>query len=74
MHIYNFFYNFCYQLANKTRNLLFAIQLCMYLPTYLHYLWSAPEKVRPKKNYFSSVCEYVKLPFSLRVPKNNIGF
>jgi hypothetical protein len=28
-----------------------------------------PEKVRPKKSYFSSTCEYVKLPFSLRVPK-----
>jgi hypothetical protein len=25
--------------------------------------------VRPKKSYFSSVYEYVKLPFSLRVPK-----
>jgi hypothetical protein len=24
---------------------------------------------RPKKSYFSSACEYVKLPFSLRVPK-----
>jgi hypothetical protein len=22
-------------------------------------------KVRPKKSYFSSACEYVKLPFSL---------
>jgi hypothetical protein len=27
------------------------------------------QKVRPKKSYFSSACEYVKLPFSLRVPK-----
>jgi hypothetical protein len=27
------------------------------------------EKARPKKSYFSSACEYVKLPFSLRVPK-----
>jgi hypothetical protein len=27
-------------------------------------------KVRPKKSYFSSAWEYVKLPFSLRVPKN----
>jgi hypothetical protein len=24
---------------------------------------------RPKKSYFSSACEYVKLPFSLKVPK-----
>jgi hypothetical protein len=24
---------------------------------------------RPKKCYFSSACEYVKLPFSLRAPK-----
>jgi hypothetical protein len=24
---------------------------------------------RPKKSFFSSACEYVKLPFSLRVPK-----
>jgi hypothetical protein len=24
---------------------------------------SASEKVRPKKSYFSSACEYVKLPF-----------
>jgi hypothetical protein len=30
---------------------------------------SASEKVRPKKSYFSSACEYVKLPFSLSVPK-----
>jgi hypothetical protein len=27
------------------------------------------EKVHPKKSYFSSTCEYVKLFFSLRVPK-----
>jgi hypothetical protein len=33
---------------------------------------SASEKVRPKKSYFSSACEYVKLPFSLKVPKKNI--
>jgi hypothetical protein len=26
---------------------------------------SASEKARPKKSYFSSACEYVKLPFSL---------
>jgi hypothetical protein len=26
----------------------------------------------PKKSYFSSACEYVKLPFSLRVPKEII--
>jgi hypothetical protein len=31
---------------------------------------SASEKVRPKKSYFSSASEYVKLSFSLRVPKN----
>jgi hypothetical protein len=31
---------------------------------------SASEKVRPKKSYLSSACEYVKLPFSLKVPKN----
>jgi hypothetical protein len=30
---------------------------------------SAYEKVRPKKSYFLSAWEYVKLPFSLRVPK-----
>jgi hypothetical protein len=35
---------------------------------------SASEKVRPKKSYFSSACEYVKLPFSLRVPKRNVYF
>jgi hypothetical protein len=28
-------------------------------------------KVRPKKSYFSSAWEYVKLPFSLRVPKKS---
>jgi hypothetical protein len=33
---------------------------------------SASEKVRPKKSYFSSACEYVKLSFSLRVPKKEI--
>jgi hypothetical protein len=33
---------------------------------------SASETVRPKKSYFSSACEYVKLPFSLRVPKTYI--
>jgi hypothetical protein len=32
----------------------------------------ASEKVRPKKSYFSSAWEYVKLPFSLRVPKKLI--
>jgi hypothetical protein len=26
-----------------------------------------------KKSYFSSACEYVKLPFSLRVPKKSIN-
>jgi hypothetical protein len=31
---------------------------------------SASEKVRPKKSYFSSAWEYVKLPFSLKVLKN----
>jgi hypothetical protein len=30
---------------------------------------SASEKVRPKKSYFSSASEYVKLPFSLPVSK-----
>jgi hypothetical protein len=30
---------------------------------------SASEKVHPKEFYFSSACEYVKLPFSLWVPK-----
>jgi hypothetical protein len=30
---------------------------------------SASEKVGPKKSYFSTACEYVKLPFSLRVTK-----
>jgi hypothetical protein len=30
---------------------------------------SASEKVRPKKSYFLSAWEYVKFPFSLRVPK-----
>jgi hypothetical protein len=30
---------------------------------------SVSEKVRPKKSYFSSAYEYVKLPFSLRVPR-----
>jgi hypothetical protein len=34
---------------------------------------SASEKVRPKKIYFSSACEYVKLPFS-RVPKNVFNY
>jgi hypothetical protein len=29
---------------------------------------------RPKKSYFSSTCEYVKLPFSLRAPKKLISF
>jgi hypothetical protein len=33
---------------------------------------AASEKVRPKETYFSSACEYVKLPFSLNVPKNCI--
>jgi hypothetical protein len=30
---------------------------------------SAVEKVRPKKSYFSSAWEYVKLPFSTTVKK-----
>jgi hypothetical protein len=30
---------------------------------------SVSEKVRPKTSYFSFACEYVKLLFSLRVPK-----
>jgi hypothetical protein len=30
---------------------------------------SASKKVHPRKSYFSSACEYVKLPCSLRVPK-----
>jgi hypothetical protein len=29
----------------------------------------ASEKVRPKKSYFSSACDYVKLSFSLSIPK-----
>jgi hypothetical protein len=33
---------------------------------------SASEKVRTKKSYFSSAWEYVTLPFSLRLPKNQI--
>jgi hypothetical protein len=36
----------------------------------VHALKSASEKVRPKKSYFLSTWEYVKLAFSLRVPKN----
>jgi hypothetical protein len=35
---------------------------------------SASEKVRPKNSNFSSACEYVKLPFSLRTPKNTFQF
>jgi hypothetical protein len=31
---------------------------------------SATKKVRPKNSYFSSACEYVKLPSSLTLPKN----
>jgi hypothetical protein len=31
-----------------------------------------PHGQRPKKSYFSSACEYVKLSFSLRVPKKII--
>jgi hypothetical protein len=30
---------------------------------------SRSEKVRPKKSYFSSARDYVKLLFSLRMPK-----
>jgi hypothetical protein len=35
---------------------------------------SASEKVRPKNSYFSSACEYVKLPFTLRVSKKIFSF
>jgi hypothetical protein len=30
-HYNNFFYSICYQLVNKTRNLLFAMQLLIYI-------------------------------------------
>jgi hypothetical protein len=33
---------------------------------------SASEKARPKKSYFSSACEYVKSPFSLKVSKKRV--
>jgi hypothetical protein len=35
---------------------------------------SVSENVRPKKSYFSSAWEYVKLPFSLRVPKSALNY
>jgi hypothetical protein len=35
--------------------------------------WLASEKVRPKKSYFSSAFEYVKLPFSSRAPKKYLN-
>jgi hypothetical protein len=38
----------------------------------VHVLKSTYEKVRPKKSYFLSASENVKLPFSLRVPKKVI--
>jgi hypothetical protein len=31
----------------------------------------APEKMGPKKSYFSFACEYVKLAFASRVTKKN---
>jgi hypothetical protein len=39
------------------------------LPVSLLTLQTDQHGHRPKKSYFSSACEYVKLPFSLRVPK-----
>jgi hypothetical protein len=64
------------QLANKTRNLLFAIQLLIYIiygdRTIIGFvgLLDRPTDsatVSVKKS--ASDCEYVKLPFSFRVPK-----
>jgi hypothetical protein len=73
----------CYQLPNKTRNLLFAICTINYLHIYIIYgdraiigfvdfVANRPTErhtQRPKKSYFSSACEYVKLPSSLKMPK-----
>jgi hypothetical protein len=81
MYINNFFIvDICYQLVNKTRNLLFAIQLLIYIicgdRTIIGFLdnllnrptYGATVSVR-KIVPFSSACEYVKLPFLLRMPK-----
>jgi hypothetical protein len=73
----------CYQLPNKTRNLLFAICTINYLHIYIIYgdraiigfvdfVANRPTErhtQRLKKSYFSSACEYVKLPSSLKMPK-----
>jgi hypothetical protein len=57
----------CYQLANKTRNLLFDRTIIIGFVRFVANLLNRPtdgasEKVRPKKSYFSSACEYEKLP------------
>jgi hypothetical protein len=88
----NFFNIIFYQLANKTRNLLFAIQLLIYViygdrtniigwvgfvvnilnrPTDVATV-QRPKKCVPKKNYFSSAFDNVKLPFSLGTPKKDV--
>jgi hypothetical protein len=76
--------HFFYSIANKTRNLLFAISTLTYLHNYtiigfvgfvvnlLNRPTDGATVQRPKKNYFSSSFENVKLPFSLRAPKKSI--
>jgi hypothetical protein len=59
----NSFSVFFYQFATKTRNLLFAIQLLIYIiyddRTIIGFVGLLVK--RPKKSYFSVACEYVKL-------------
>jgi hypothetical protein len=75
-----FLNSICYQLVKKLEiyylqyNYLFTQFMVIGFVASLHTDQqmaprSASEKVRPKKSYFTSACEYVKLPFSLRVPK-----
>jgi hypothetical protein len=66
----------CYQLANKTINLLFAIQLFIYIiyggRTIIDFVDGATVSVRKRVTFRPLVSTYVKLPFSLRVPKKYI--
>jgi hypothetical protein len=73
VHINNFVYGICYQLTNKIRNLLSAIQLVTYI---IYNLLNRPtdgatvsvRKSASQKELFF-VCLCIKLPFSLRVSK-----
>jgi hypothetical protein len=88
IHINNFFNTICYQLANKTRNLLLAKQLLIYIiyddKTTIGFVGfvanllnrstdCATVSVRKRVTFRPFVSRYLKLPFSLRVPKKTLA-